>query len=186
MSSERPPVSRRVKMFLWVLYIAVVFVFSLVAATLIFEPDEETTQPLAPAPTLISAPRPTPAPKPTSTPRPTPSSPSEQYQRELRLAAATKYAGESTPTPASRSLRSSSTSHSVWSDQNVVGRKQISLSSGRYTLSATFGCVNAELARLPSDDLVFSAVRGPRSGHVASGSYILRAIGNGCKATLGK
>ncbi len=74
--------------------------------------------------------------------------------------------------------------YTVRSNDNVVGRKQISLQAGRYKLSETSGCLGSELAKLSNDDLVLSTTSGPRSGRVPGGRYILRAIGNGCVATL--
>ena len=104
--------------------------------------------------------------------------------RNNQQVAATRRVRESKST-STRIVRSApSISHSVNSNRNVVGRKQISLPSGRYTLSETSGCLGSELAKLSNDDLVLSTTSGPRSGHVTGGRYILRAIGNNCTTTI--
>ena len=89
------------------------------------------------------------------------------------------------PARASPSAPSRSSSISVTSNQNIVGRKTVSLASGRYTLWTNSGCLSAELAVASSDALVISASRSSsKSVSVQAGRYILRAIGNGCRATL--
>ena len=76
-------------------------------------------------------------------------------------------------------------SHTITSDNNMVGRKTIHLDTGRYTLSKTTGCIGAELAEYPSDDLVMHLLgSSSTSENIRSGTYILRALGNGCKVTL--
>ena len=87
-----------------------------------------------------------------------------------------------TPT---RAIQPQSVSFSVTSNSMMVGRKQINLDRGRYTLSKTTGCIAAELATLPSDELIVYMVDESRATvNVPPGRYMLRALGNDCRATL--
>ena len=119
---------------------------------------------------------------------------SERQNRNAQRTAEAKKAPTPSPTRASNSrdrnqssqpATPKSISHTVTSNNNIVGRKTIQLDSGRYSLSKTTGCIGAELAEYSSDDLVMNLL-GPSStsASIKTGRYILRALGNDCKATL--
>ena len=216
MSDEKRPMSKRTKVVLWALFGIAVPLFALGLAAEFIEIEDDTPTPmvLVPTPTLVPIPTPEPTLTPTVMPASAPTvvvirvteqewqkliSATERATTHARAtstararastarATATKIANNNYRVGNSSSSRSIQVSHSVRSNNNLVGRKQISLSSGRYVLSKNNGCVAAELASLPSDSLVASlSGTSSKSVNIQSGRYILRAIGNGCIATLTK
>lgn len=191
MPGEKPPVSKRRKIFLWIALGIGIPIFALGLASEFIEIEDETessAQSTVPEPVTASVP----------TPKPTRWVVTATTNEERRIRAqwtvtaandairrADQRATATARNSSSAKQSASSVSYSVKSNQNAVGRKQISLNSGRYTLSKTSGCIGAELARYPSDDLVESLIGASSiSVSVSSGSYMLRAIGNGCIATL--
>ncbi|MXX93742.1 MAG: hypothetical protein F4Y63_09910 [Chloroflexi bacterium] len=198
MPDAKPTTSKRVKVFWWIATPVLVVLWGLLAIALLFDLEDETEDSTAQAnitPTssiLIGhTPIPTRPPRrPTATPHVVHTADPGYQLWKNKQVVATREARERksvarTTENYTAPKHAARVRHTVRSNDNIVSRKRISLDAGRYTLTKSEGCVRAELARMPSDALVASLIgASSKSMNVSSGSYMLRAIGNNCTATL--